>query len=118
MKTIDRAAWFISFARTQSAEMNIKIKRNDMTIKEIAKQKALKARCDGCGVVKTCAPEMSKACFDSYVKGFMVGYKHKASGSKAKEKKECRQCGRKYTMQESEAEMKEFFCCIACEYGY
>lgn len=30
----------------------------------------------------------------------------------------CHQCGREYNPGESEANMKDSFCCIACEYGY
>lgn len=30
----------------------------------------------------------------------------------------CKHCGRTYEIWESEAEMKEYFCCIACEHGY
>ena len=30
----------------------------------------------------------------------------------------CSQCDRKYTIQKSEAEARQHFCCVACEWGY
>ena len=32
-------------------------------------------------------------------------------------KRTCRNCGREYSPLDSDAEEKEFFCCLACEMG-
>ena len=53
-----------------------------MSITVIAKRKALKARCDNCNFIRRCTPEVSKVCFDAYVKGFLRGCKHERNKCK------------------------------------
>jgi len=57
-----------------------------MKLSDIAFLKSLRCSCAKCIFFKRCSKQMTKACIDSYVKGFMAGYKYKGEIIKGKKK--------------------------------
>jgi len=53
-----------------------------MKLSDIALLKCVRSRCDKCVLFKRCSKEIMQACIDSYVKGFMSGYRYKKEQKK------------------------------------